>query len=390
MRKNILVFGGGELQLSIIQKIREKGYFATVIDPLHDAYARNASNFFEVIDGQDFDGTCQIIEKYKIDAILTAATDKPLKIMAKIAANYNFKFFSENTALLATDKYLIKEIFNQNQIPHAQGKLVNGESLWHKFPCIIKPRDNSGSRGVIYCNNHQEYLNALAEAFRYTAMDTVLVEEFISGKEYSIESLHYNGKAEVLQITEKQTTEFPYNVELGHIQPCDLPESQINDIKSIISSIGIAAGFENCASHTEIKIEDNRIVVIETSPRLGGDFITSHLVPLSTGIDMEECLIDISLGNLPIYSANKKLASAIEYFHLMPGIVKEIKAFETNPDIVKIECSLKPGSTIPLIRNSTDRYGYFIISGNNRTDIIEKIKITRNRISDSILLDPQC
>ena len=67
---------------------------------------------------------------------------------------------------------------------------------------------------MIYCNNLKEVEIAVKEALQYTKKGNVLIEEYIEGKEYSIESLHYAGKTHVIQYTEKITTPLPYNVEL--------------------------------------------------------------------------------------------------------------------------------------------------------------------------------
>ena len=105
------------------------------------------------------------------------------------------------------------------------------------FPVIVKPRDNSGSRGVKLCCNQEELKESLDEALENSKLDTVLVEEFIEGSEYSIESLHHDGKSEVIQFTEKKTTEFPYNVELGHIQPANISDENKQKICEIISPV---------------------------------------------------------------------------------------------------------------------------------------------------------
>ena len=168
---------------------------------------------------------------------------------------------------------------------------------------------------------------AVKETFKYTKKNDVLIEEFIEGKEYSVEGIHYNGESHVIQITEKITTKFPYNVELGHIQPAELSNENKCAIQQLLNKIAKALAFDNCASHTELKINSKGIKVIETSPRLGGDFISSTLVPLSTGINMEDVLIDISTGKKlqPDYYMPKfNKSSGIIYFELPEGRINTI------------------------------------------------------------------
>ncbi|MDL2241803.1 ATP-grasp domain-containing protein, partial [Bacteroidales bacterium OttesenSCG-928-L03] len=291
-KKSVLVFGVGELQCSIIERAKAKGLFVVGIDPSETAYCKEKVDVFEIVAGGDYEGTLAVAQKYNISAIVTAATDKPLVMMARVAKALDLPFFSEETARWSTDKFQMKQRFIAGGVPCAQGCLVHTaeEAKDLYFPVICKPRDNSGSRGVKLCRNLQELQECIDEALQHSKLDTVLVEEFIEGCEFSIEALHYDGKNEVIQFTEKKTTEFPYNVELGHKQPANLSEEQKNAIRSIINKVACCMNFDKCPSHTELKINDRGFFVIETSPRLGGDYITSTLTPLSTGINIEDQL----------------------------------------------------------------------------------------------------
>lgn len=380
MKDSILVFGTGDLQKSIIERCKLKNLYVVGIDPQAEASCKELVDAFEIVDGQDFDKTVEVAERYQIKGIITAATDKPLVMMARVAEKLHLPFFSIETAECSTDKLLMKQKFQAAGIPCARGFLLNSvdelATLKVDYPVIVKPRDNSGSRGVIYCTNFNEVELAVQEALQYTKKGNVLVEEFIDGKEYSIESLHVAGNTHVIQYTEKITTPRPYNVELGHVQPADLSITQKEEINSIVSGIAESMGFTNCASHTELKINSKGIFVIETSPRLGGDFITSHLLPLSSGVNMEEQLINISVGKTIDYKTVNK-ASLISYFNFTAGkkIIKTISFDEIKekfPGVVEYKFDLKVGDSIGLITNSLNRYGYFVLAGSNKQTLLNQ------------------
>ena len=84
-KKSILVFGVGELQQSIILRAKAMGLFVVGIDPCADAACRNDVDAFEIVGGQDYDETMTVARKYGVSAVVTAATDKPLVMMAKVA-----------------------------------------------------------------------------------------------------------------------------------------------------------------------------------------------------------------------------------------------------------------------------------------------------------------
>ena len=407
-KKSVLIFGVGPLQKSIIDRAKLMGLYTVGIDPCEDATCRDCVDAFEVVPGQDYEGHCAVVERYGIDAIVTAATDKPLVMMARIAEKYGFPLYSVETAEWSTDKFQMKHRFIEGGVPCAKGVTLRAEDLsnWllamssqeptaknqsFHFPVIVKPRDNSGSRGVKLCRSKEELEAAMNEAFEVSKLDTVLVEEFIEGSEYSIESLHHDGKSEVVQFTEKRTTEFPYNVELGHIQPANISDENKQKIREIVSKIGKALKFENCPSHTELKINERGIFVIETSPRLGGDYITSTLTPLSTGVNLEDELLKISLGETINPQPKAVQYSGVRFFSFEEGsVVKHIpnKEFVKGwPHVVDFSFNLQKGEKVHQITSSLNRYGHITLIAGNRESIDDAFEKYEKAILEKSLND---
>lgn len=393
-KRTILIFGVGELQRSIINRAARRGLFTVGIDPCEEASARDACDIFEVVGGQDFEGTFAVAKKYNVSALVTASTDKPLVMMARVAKELHLPFFSVETAEWSTDKFQMKQRFMEGGVPCAKGRLIRHaeEAKDLCFPVICKPRDNSGSRGVKLCRDVNELQECIDEALDNSKLDTVLVEEFIEGREFSIETLHYEGKSEVIQFTEKKTTEFPYNVELGHKQPANLTDDERQHIRDIISKIAVCMHFENCPSHTELKVNERGIFVIETSPRLGGDYITSTLTPLSTGINLEDQLLHIALGEkVDTITGRVNKTSAVCFFSLPEGTVtaidEHISEVVSWPNIHSFGLKLKVGDNVNQITSSLNRYGQFVVTGKNRQELDNLVTKYENEISELIRVE---
>lgn len=392
MNKSILIFGAAKLQRSIIEQANKMGLFTIGIDPDENAECKDILKAFEIVGGNDFEKTIEIAQKYNISGIVTAATDKPLVMMAKVAEYLKLPFFSLQTAINSTDKLLMKDIFMNNNLPCAKGVIVQNmdELITINYPVIVKPRDNSGSRGVIYCKDKNEIANAINEAMSFTKNNNVLVEEFIEGKEFSIESVHFQNETKVIQFTEKITTSLPYNVELGHNQPADLTSSEKFQIQEIIEKIALAMGFINCVSHTELKINEKGIFIIETSPRLGGDYITSHLVPLSTGINIENILLQIALGLKPEVNEFKNNYSTIRFLNFKKGKIKSLN-LPQNPclfwDAEHFSIDIKEGDNVPEIKNSLNRYGDVIFKSDTISNINYKLDSFLKDIENRVIIN---
>lgn len=386
--RSVMIFGCGVLQRSLIAKARALGLKTVGIDPCADAAAREDVDVFELVGGQDYEATLEAARRHAVSALVTAATDKPLRMMARVAEALSLPFFTEETAVWSTDKWQMKQRFTAGGVPCARGRLVScaEEVRELAFPVIIKPRDNSGSRGVRFCRSLTEVESALAEALAYSRLDKVLAEEVIEGQEYSMEGLHFNGRSEVLQFTEKQTTPFPYNVELAHRQPARLSGARRAELREVLSRIGECMGFEYCASHTEFKINDKGIFVIESSPRTGGDYIVSDLTPLSTGVDMETQLLHVALGETPDLSSGRvEKAAGVSFFHFPEGSrmrrTAGFGALAQQQGIVRWDCRLQDGEKVPPITNSLDRYGEYILSAETREELDARMDALERQIS---------
>ena len=194
----------------------------------------------------------------------------------------------------------------KTNIPCAEGLLIKrDEDVPEKlsggitFPVIIKPRDAFSSRGVYKCVISNEVKAHLEESRFFSSNGDILIEEFLEGKEYSVEAITYRGETSIIQFTEKFITSYPNTVETGHLQPADLTLTEKDAISSVVKSALKALGIENSASHTEIMMTEAGPKVIETGARLGGDFIASYLTKASTGVSMDRAAIQIALGLEP-------------------------------------------------------------------------------------------
>ena len=387
MSESILIFGGSELQLSILTKAKALGFRTIVLDPDSNALAKDYADIFLVVDANDYPKTIEIAKKYNISGIVTSSTDNPILMMCRIAAELNLPFPKFDSCLTVLDKGLFKEFLKKNNLPHAPGKTYSSaDEIDFRnivFPVIIKPSRNSGSRGVLKCENYDQLLNSINEISIYCKDGRFIIEKYLNGDEISVEALIYDNKVNIIQITDKITSPPPYNVELLHIQPSKY-SIKINEITELLQKIVDLTGLNNCAIHPELKINNDNITIIEMGPRLGGDFITSHLVPLSTNIDIEELVIKLATNKKFDIIRNEN-AALISYLNFeigstVTGLLTKDKLIEKFSEVKVFVNHLEIGSKIPEITNSLNRYGHFIIQASN----IQSLKSLLSEINNYI------
>ena len=364
--KKLAVIGASYLQLPLIQKAKEMGIECHCFAWEDGAVCKDIADFFYPISILEKEQILEICQTVKIDGITSIASDAAVPTICYVAEKMGLISNQYTDALITTDKYKMRQSFYKNGVSSPQ--FVFGEdamSVNLKYPVIVKPTDRSGSRGVLKIKKKEDLSNAINRAKKESFSRRAIVEEYIFGKEVSVESISYKGKHYILAITDKITTGDPYFVELEHHQPSMQPTDVQKKIKletlKALDALNVLYG----ASHTEIKItEEGEVYLIEVGARMGGDFIGSDLVQLSTGYDFLKGVIQIALNEFEIPAISKQWYSGIYFLSKETEFLKEIvENSDRHPEIVKAEII---EDNFKNIESSADRSGYFIYQGNQK------------------------
>lgn len=361
--KKIVILGAGEIQIPIIKKVRELGYYSIALDYDRTAIGLQYADKYYIVSSADIDKVLEVAKKENAAALLTTS-DYPVNVVATVSEMMGLISMSKEVANICTNKFLQREIFSAHGINSPKFYLVSDNNIsietYSDFPYIVKPIDSSASRGVRRVNDSNELLNAIGEAQKYSRSGQVLIEQFIGGKEFSVEALTQNNETTIVSITEKLVIgeDYGYFVEDTHIEPARVTEDEWKLIENEVLKALEVVRVNNCPSHTEVKFWNGKPYIIEMACRLGGDYITSDLVPLSTGIDMLANLVKLSIGEPIDRERVLNKVACIQFLNNQN--YKECSMFiESNdPHIVKYE--VKPYRN-KRIENSLDRLGHIII-----------------------------
>lgn len=389
--KKLMIIGASVLQLPAIKRAKEMGLTVAVADYDENAVGIPYADKFYNVSTIDIPGVTKAAEDFEADGIMTLASDMPMRSVAKASEKLGLSAVSFDTAVKATDKGEMIKAFKEFGVPAPWFYIAETyeklEEIKDKieYPCILKPLDNSGSRGVMLVQKEDDLL----ESFEYSAGNSrgagVIIEEYMQGFEVSVEVMAVNGTINILAITDKLTTGAPHFVEMGHSQPSRLSENVKNQIKEVAIGAVEAVGIKNGPAHVEIMVTPKGPKMIELGARMGGDCITTHLVPLSTGIDMIECTIRCALGEAPDVTPKFNKGSAIRYFKTESGTIKSISGVdeaEKISGVKEITFVKNAGDSVGEVNSSTDRVGFVIAQAENAENAvkicekaIEKIKI---------------
>ena len=383
MKRKIMILGASILQVPAIKTAIDMDLTVIAVDMNPNAIGFSIPGVIkEVISTIDTEAILKAARTHRIDGIMTIATDMPMRSVAIVAKELNLIGIDPQTALKATDKAEMRKALREGNVPIPEFYIVSNETEYLEVsknfnkPFMVKPADGSGSRGIVKINKNSDFdslLTAYHYAKEYTRNGKVIVEEHMSGSEVSVETLSIDGECNVVQITDKLTTGEPHYVEMGHSQPTGLNSEIRQQIENVTKAACNAIGIESGPSHTEIIVTEEGPKIVEIGARLGGDNITTHLVPLSTGVNMVECCIRLALGEVPCIKRTVERGAAIRYFAQHQGMVERIDGIEKAEKVngvEKIQIVHGIGEYITDVNNSGSRMGFVIACGDNAADAI--------------------
>jgi len=335
-----------------------------------------------------------ICREEHIDGICTIASDVAAPTVAYVANKMGLVGNDYDAAVRANNKFAMRNAFMAADVPCPRyvmvkegevAKWLNGEmakEMGLELPLIIKPTDRSGSLGVTKVTSWDQLSSSLSLSLSCSFKQEAMVEEFIEGREISVEFISYQGKHYPLQITDKVTTEAPHFVELAHHQPSTLSPEMYKQIYEITDRALTALGLTNGASHSEYKItKEGRIAVMEIGGRMGGDFIGSDLVRLSTGFDFVKGVIEVALGEFEepaiinhqssIINQKSKKHSGVYFLckqteRILPLMEDAIAHPENHPEVVAVEIT---DTALKEVAYSAQRSGYMIYQADKKVKI---------------------
>ncbi len=229
----------------------------------------------------------------------------------------------------------------------------------HKI--IVKPVDGAGSMGVRTLAAPED-LEQLDEN-----LTNVICEKFVGGKEFSVESDSVNAKHRIIAITEKTITENAPFVELQHIIPARLDEEAQQKIQQTVIQFLNVIQQKYGPAHTEVKLFEGKVYIIESQTRLGGDRIWK-LCHMATGYNFIRAFVEQVLLDREYQHQAQNTPSAIYFLAPTPGIVQEIRipdGFRDQDGVVEINVVKKIGDVVSPLSSSLDRSGFVILTAND-------------------------
>lgn len=371
MKKKLVIIGANDFQNQLILKAKNKGMETHVFAWQDGSIGERTADYFYPISIVEKDKILEKCQEIMPDGIISIASDLATITVNYVAEKMGLVGNGIHSSQIATNKYLMRQQFEKRHDPsplYYRSDELSEEKIAHfKFPMIVKPVDRSGSRGITKVMNETELFQAIQSAEAVSFDKKAMIEEFVDGKEYSVEYISFEGKHTFLAVTEKFTTGAPHFIETGHRQPAVLSEEILQKVKNTVEHALDTLEVKYGASHSEIKITKcGDIKIIEIGARMGGDCIGSDLVKISTGYDFVEMVIDVACGCKPKFEKICKPKNAEIRFLFNENDINQMNELKQK----KPECFYRISEVENVgkehtVTDSSTRLGYYILEGYN-------------------------
>lgn len=311
--RRVLVVGGGTRSMRgyILEAIHGKGFPVTLLCETQPGWESAFIDRYVVADLRSPEAALEAVRaevrERLVRGVLTyVETEVPLA--ARISKELGLRLYGPEAAERVRDKALMRHTLAAAglavpRFAHVEGGDVRAAVAQVGLPAVLKPVRGEGSIHVLKLEDEAGTLEAERLVARSIAdpgwrYGGYLVESYVEGEEYSVESIVAGGRIQHAAMTDKYKGEEPYFEEISHTVPTRLAAAEVAQALEVVTKAVRALGLDNCAVHTELKRGPMGVVVIEVGGRLAGGRIP-RLVQLSRGVDLSEAVASAAVG-LPV------------------------------------------------------------------------------------------
>ena len=382
-----MILGAGTYQVDLIKKSKELGHETIVVSPGDYPGMKYADKVLDV-NILDHEAVLEAARREHVDGIISDQTDMAVYSIAYACEKLGLPGNGTEVASLFIDKHLMRVRCQQLGLPTIPSEQVSSfdeamESLGRiGLPAIIKPVDSGGSKGVTRIDTTDDLKAHYEEAAGFSGNGKVIVEKFITGREFEVDSIAVGGDVRTLMYADLNEFKIP-NIfaSMTRLYPSVADQKTVDRLlaydRAVLEGFGMVQGL----THSEYIMDDEtgEIYLIETALRGGGTYISSHIAELQTHINTSQFLIQMALGELdgvPQFET-ARCHSGYVAFYLPPGKVASLEGVSAVMDLPFVAKttmeSLREGDVTREFHDKRNRHAV-ILSGSSREELNERIE----------------
>ncbi|MDO5134843.1 MAG: ATP-grasp domain-containing protein [Eubacteriales bacterium] len=391
--KKLMILGASYSQLPLIQAAKRLGVYTIAASTPGDWPGFFAADEMACVDIASPDEVVREGKKRNIDGVATCCLDAGMASIGALCQAMGLPGPTREAALLASDKYRMKEAFRREGVVTAAYRCVKSREELEKalgelsFPVILKAVDLMGSRGIFRCDSREEALRNYERTMEATRRDYCLVEEFIQGTLFGAEAMVKDGRLLyfLADNTESLVTPEGIATPVGHSLPFEEEAALGSLVRKRVERAIRALGLDNCPVNCDLIRRGNQVYVVELTGRAGGTCLP-ELVGACLGIDYYEAIVRLALDMEVEVMFLQKKGHPAALSHILGssegGVVRAIHQGDLGgEDILDLSFNISPGDQIRPYTNGRDRIGQVILAGDTLEGCRRRLREILGKIS---------
>ncbi len=385
-----LVLCAGIPQVQLVKELKSRGVYTILADMNEKAPAVKFADKFYPVSTLDLDGIRNLAKEENVNFVISVCADQMLLVAAQVCEELGLPCYIDyETAKNVSSKEYMKRIFVENDIPtskHVILKKLDRESIKHlEYPIIVKPVDCYSSKGVKKVMNYEELEPAFEAAVAFSRTGTAVVEEFVEGRELTVDAYIENGKANILCISELY--KIPGNNKFVIYRsncPAIITDNVMKLVENTVQKIANAFNLKDTPLLMQsITNGKDKLSVVEFCARTGGG-IKFRQIKNMAGFDVVKAVVDLTLGEKPHVEKKENVKYIInEFLYCNPGVLDHAEGFGEllSDGVIKEYFELKAkGAEFGEIQSSGNRVAVYTVEDEDIDNLIKKHQEAAKRV----------
>lgn len=368
MTKTILILGTNAGQADLIRHMKDRGWRVIGASPIAGEPGQAYCDVVEPVNITDLDALEIVARKHAVDLIYSISSDVAIRSVVALSERMRLPHFYDTAFInLLDNKADLRAFLNARSlspVPFVQVRSVAEAVGWEHYPCIVKPTDAQGQRGVVRLDTPDGLAAAVGDAISLSRSGQAIVEAFLDGVEVSCNVMICGGVTRLRILSERLVhAGIAVGLPQGHLIPAKHVSlvdqaAAVAQVDAIIAALGQTAG----VMYFQMIITPYGPRVIEIAPRLDGCHMW-RLIKASHGVDLIQMTMDCLTGNaaIPVHTAMTDVTAMELMFQQQPAETAfDLAAFPVPARAVYHEYRYGPGDIVRAVNGRLEVVGYYV------------------------------
>lgn len=367
--RKAIVLGANAGQADLIRYLMDRGWHVTACAGRSGDPGEKIATRFEKIDITDIDAVCALARETGADIVYSISSDIAITAATKVSEKLGLPhFFDSDLIDIFNKKARLREFLNSRDlspVAFAEATSADQAADWDVFPCVVKPTDAQGQRGVQKVMRKADLAAAIDEAIASCREPrSAILEAFLDGVEISCNVLVSDGELVVSELSERLVHDgVNFGIPIGHLIPIvNVERHNVEAAARLVVDVTRALGIENGTLYYQMKVTPDGPRIVEIAPRLDGCHMW-RLIKEARGIDFLDLAVRRLTGEpVPVQKPREEPDAVYEtqFQQMPPGQPFDPKRFPVPADAAYHEYRYEKGQPVVPVNGRLEVVGYYV------------------------------